>query len=81
MTEPLPADCAQILDALQDVLRDEASPEMAEAVRRHLEECGPCRHHAGFERRFLELLRKCDREQLPADLRARILAALRQDPR
>lgn len=79
MTTPDPIDCSQMLDELQDVLRGEATPEMAEAVRQHLEACSPCVQHAAFEERFLALLRSCAGTRIPADVRERLLASLRRN--
>jgi anti-sigma factor (TIGR02949 family) len=77
MSDHEPSDCERMLDELQDVLRGEASPEAAAAVRRHLDVCTPCLRHAAFEERFLSLLRSCAGQRIPADVRERLLAAIR----
>lgn len=71
-------DCSRMLDELQDVLRGEATPETADAVRRHLDSCSPCLKHAAFEERFLALLRGCAGTRIPTDIRERLLANLRR---
>ena len=78
MTTPDAIDCSRMLDELQDVLRGEATPETADAVRQHLEGCSPCLQHAAFEERFLALLRGCAGTRIPADVRERLLATLRR---
>lgn len=75
-----PYNCRQVLDELQDFLRQEASPESTAAIEAHLLLCAPCRAHTEFERRFQEVLARATRqEQCPPDLRARLIAALRRE--
>jgi anti-sigma factor (TIGR02949 family) len=75
-----PIDCHQAAARLQDYLKQELTPELAAAVRVHLEHCRPCFTHARFEQRFLLMLesraRKCG---CPGALRARIVNLLRAE--
>ena len=70
-------DCSRALDELQDVLRGEATPETADAVRKHLDACAPCLQHVAFEERFLALLKSCAGQRIPEDVRERLLKRIR----
>ncbi|HET7023946.1 MAG TPA: zf-HC2 domain-containing protein [Gemmatimonadales bacterium] len=70
-------DCSRMLDELQDVLRGEATPETADAVRKHLDACTPCLKYVAFEGRFLELLKSCGGKRIPEDVRERLLKCIR----
>jgi anti-sigma factor (TIGR02949 family) len=70
-------DCREASAQLYDYLKRELTPELAETVRRHLEECSHCFDRATFEQNFLALLRaRARREVCPGELRERILRIL-----
>ncbi len=72
-------DCREALTALQDWLRQEATPETAAQLEAHLQACTACREHAEFESRFRDLIeRAAGTEGCPAEIRTRLLAALRR---
>jgi anti-sigma factor (TIGR02949 family) len=75
-------DCAQALTNLGDYLKQELTPELMAEVRLHLERCRECFEHAQFEESFLKMLEmRARKETCPAQLRARILALLREEVR
>jgi anti-sigma factor (TIGR02949 family) len=70
--------CREALEQLQDYLHQEATPDLARKIERHLEVCAPCLHHAQFERNFQALLGATTAEiRCPEALRQRIRDALR----
>jgi anti-sigma factor (TIGR02949 family) len=75
-------DCERALAYLQDFLKREITPELAEEVQSHLERCRPCFRHAKFEANFLVMLEtRARKEQCPSKVRARIVAMLRAEAR
>ena len=73
-------DCQRAIAELQDWLHRESSPENAAALEVHLHACAPCRQHQEFEERFQALLaRATTAERCPAELRERLVAALRRE--
>jgi anti-sigma factor (TIGR02949 family) len=74
-----PPDCLRALDALQDLLCHEADPATAASIEQHLAACAPCRRHAEFETKFLDVLKRAADEKCPGAVRARLLAALRKE--
>ena len=74
-------DCREAHARLQDYLKQELTPELADKVAAHLERCRPCFSEAKFEESFLLMLRlKSQRTCCPEALKQRILAALRAEP-
>ena len=72
-------DCERALALLQDFLKREADPGLAEVIERHLEACRDCLTHAKFERNFLLMLQaRAADVRCPDALRARITDALRR---
>ena len=61
-------DCATVLDHLWEFLDAELSAEDLAAIAHHVALCTPCRTAAGFDRAFLELLRRQRRGTAPAHL-------------
>ena len=71
-------DCREAIARLQDYLKQELTPELAEEIRAHLEHCRPCFEHARFERELPRDARgRGPALRLPDALRARIVALLR----
>ena len=71
--------CEAAFEALVDRLHHASTPEDVAALEAHLRLCAPCRRHAAFEERFQRLLRSvAEGERCPADVRERLLAALRR---
>jgi anti-sigma factor (TIGR02949 family) len=64
---------------LHEYLRRELTPETAQQVKQHLEDCRPCLGHARFEENYLAMLEaKVKAQGCPDAVRGRILAVLRQ---
>jgi anti-sigma factor (TIGR02949 family) len=73
-------DCDAALVQLDDYLRRELTPDLAERVRTHLERCAPCFRQLRFAEQFLALLRTpASGARCPDTLRARIAEALRAE--
>jgi anti-sigma factor (TIGR02949 family) len=73
-------DCDAALAQLDDYLRRELTPDLAEQVRAHLEQCAPCFRELRFAERFLALLRTpASGARCPDTLRTRIAQALRAE--
>ncbi|NNG16504.1 MAG: hypothetical protein HKM89_08485 [Gemmatimonadales bacterium] len=72
-------DCGQAVEMLHDFLRRELTPELAQQVKQHLEDCRPCLGHARFEESYLAMLEaKVKAAGCPDEVRSRILAVLRE---
>lgn len=70
--------CREAIALLEDWLKQELTPELAEQVRAHFERCRPCFCHAEFERRFLQELEAAGRgDHCPERLRATLLREIR----
>lgn len=71
MSEKL--DCREAVARLQDYLKHELTPELADELQAHLEDCRPCLGYARFEQSFLAMLEvRARRSCCPSELRARI---------
>lgn len=70
-------DCATVLEHLWEFLDAELSAEDLAAITRHIALCSPCRLAAGFDRAFLELLRRQRRGTAPAHLLWEIRTSVR----
>jgi mycothiol system anti-sigma-R factor len=73
-------DCATVLENLWEFLDAELSAEDLAAIARHVALCTPCRHAAGFDRAFLELIRRQRRGTAPAQLLWEIRGSIRSIP-
>jgi anti-sigma factor (TIGR02949 family) len=70
--------CREAIALLEDWLKEELTPELAERARAHFERCRPCFRHVEFERRFLAELEAAGRgERCPDQLRADLLREIR----
>ncbi|HJP57040.1 MAG TPA: zf-HC2 domain-containing protein [Gemmatimonadales bacterium] len=73
-------DCEAALAQLDDYLKRELTPELADRVRAHVEACAPCFRQMRYAERFLSLLRGPGSElRCPDPLRLRIADALRAE--
>jgi anti-sigma factor (TIGR02949 family) len=73
-------DCDQALAMLQDYLKsEEMSPDLERRLRAHLDQCRPCFASARFEERFIRLIAKSCTQCCPERVRAKVLAALRDE--
>lgn len=70
--------CRDAIARLEDWLKQELTPELAERMRCHLEECRHCFRQAEFERRFLDELAAAGRsDACPERLRESLLREIR----
>ena len=77
MSALTPYTCAEAFRRLDDYLDRELSAEEMELVREHLEVCAGCASEFEFEASVLRGVRaKLRQIDVPADLQARVLAAL-----
>ncbi len=72
-------DCNEAVEALHEFLRQECTPELAQQIKQHLEDCRPCLGHAQFEKSYLAMLESMAGTQgCPDSVRSQILDALRK---
>lgn len=70
-------DCATAVRQLWEYLDAELDDQRMAEVRQHLATCADCLPHAEFGRRFLDALwRVRERQVMPAEVRAQVVAAL-----
>lgn len=73
------AHCRQVLEEVYLYLDGEISGSERAAIKRHLDECGPCLQRYGIEHEVKALVARCHaREQAPRHLRERVLTTLRR---
>jgi anti-sigma factor (TIGR02949 family) len=70
-------DCERILHELADFLHGEVTPEKRRALQEHLEECPPCLETADFQAQLRQLVAKRCGEEVPDELKAKVVAMLR----
>ncbi len=69
--------CSEVLDRVYSYLDGELDQKGYAQVKIHLEECGPCLREYGLEEVVRKLVhRYCGHEQVPADLRQKVLARI-----
>ena len=69
-------DCQHALHTLYDYLDGELTPERRQAIRRHLDQCGPCLHAFDWEAELKIVVARSCRDQVPEALRLRISQVL-----
>lgn len=75
-------DCHEAFRRIHDYVDRELTPEEIQKVRAHLEVCAVCAREFRFEAQVLDDVRaKIQRVTAPADLKARVLSALRSGER
>lgn len=76
---PHETDCSEVLEKVYLYLDGEAEEPDCAKIRQHLDECGPCLRQYGLEDAVKALVkRSCCCEDVPVDLRARVLVRLQQ---
>ncbi|MFZ5850215.1 MAG: mycothiol system anti-sigma-R factor [Actinomycetota bacterium] len=76
---PHETDCSEVLEKVYLYLDGEAEEPDYAKIRQHLDECGPCLRQYGLEDAVKALVkRSCGCEDVPVDLRARVLVRLQQ---
>jgi mycothiol system anti-sigma-R factor len=69
--------CSEVLEAVYTYLDGEMDQVSYAQVRVHLDECGPCLREYGLEEAVKRLVhRHCGHEQVPADLREKVLTRI-----
>ena len=69
--------CQDVIHRLWDYLDAEVTPELAEAIREHLEVCAGCRAVSEFEQAFLGTVQALvANPPVDDELRSRVLVAL-----
>jgi mycothiol system anti-sigma-R factor len=69
--------CSEVLDRVYSYLDGEMDQTSYSKVQVHLDECGPCLREYGLEEAVKRLVhRHCGHEQVPADLRAKVLTRI-----
>ena len=69
--------CSEVLDRVYSYLDGEMDQTSTAKVKVHLDECGPCLREYGLEEAVKRLVhRHCGHEQVPADLREKVLTRI-----
>ncbi|WP_052848292.1 mycothiol system anti-sigma-R factor [Streptomyces avicenniae] len=69
-----PTDCSEVLGRLYEYLDDEMPDGDCAKFREHIDDCGPCLETYGLEQSVKKLVKRCcGQDEVPADLRAKIL--------
>jgi len=75
--KPHEVPCSEILDRVYSYIDGEMDKVSYDQVKVHLEECGPCLREYGLEEVIKRLVhRHCGHEQVPADLRQKVLTRI-----
>ncbi len=73
----MPGDeCDDLLHELADLLHGDVSPEKKAKLRAHLDDCPPCFETADFQAQLRQLVAKRCCEEVPDELKARVVAML-----
>lgn len=77
--KPHEVPCADVLDQVYAYLDGEIDTPVCAKIRQHLDECGPCLREYGLEEAVKQLVHKhCGRDNVPTDLRAKVLRRIKQ---
>ncbi len=69
--------CDDVLASVFDYLDGEIDHEAKLRIRAHLDECGPCLKEYGLEEAIKVIVRRsCSHEDVPVDLRDKVLAKI-----
>lgn len=75
--KPHEVPCSEVLDRVYSYLDGEMDQAASAQVKIHLDECGPCLREYGLEEAVRHLVhRHCGHEQVPADLRQKVLTKI-----
>ena len=75
--KPHETPCSEVLAELYAYLDEELDPSASAKIHQHLDECGPCLREYGLEEVVKKLVHKhCGHEQVPADLRQKVLTRI-----
>ncbi len=77
--KPHATPCAEVIDHLYEYLDNELPDGDCAKIRQHLDECAPCLREYGLEEAVKSLVkRSCGCDDVPGDLRVRVLARIQQ---
>jgi mycothiol system anti-sigma-R factor len=77
--KPHETPCSEVLARVESYIDGELEGADFAHIRQHLDECGPCLREYGLEEVVKKLVHKhCGSEQVPSDLRSRVLIRLQQ---
>lgn len=69
--------CDEVLANVFEYLDGEVDHEAKVRIRQHLEECSPCLKEYGLEEAIKAIVRRsCSHEDVPGDLRAKVLTKI-----
>ena len=71
-------DCNEALHTLYDYLDGELTPDRRQAIKDHLEHCGPCLSAFDFEAELKSLIARSCRDQVPENLRLRVAKTIEE---
>ncbi len=74
--DPEGADCDETIERLYWFLDGELTDERRQAIRSHLDDCGPCLEVMGFEAELRRVIADRCKDRVPDGLRERIAAAI-----
>lgn len=72
--------CDEVLDRVYEYLDNELpDPTKRAKIKQHLDECSPCFEKYGLDKAIKALVhRSCGHDDVPASLRSKVLARIRQ---
>jgi mycothiol system anti-sigma-R factor len=80
--DPHDVDCASVLERVYEYIDNEMVEIDYATVKEHLDECSPCLAEFGLEQAVKALVhRACGCDDVPADLRSKVLGRIRQAQR
>ena len=75
------ADCDETIERLYTYLDGELTDDRREAIRAHLDHCGPCLEAVDFEAELRRVIADRCKDRVPEHLRLRIATAIEQEHR
>jgi len=77
--KPHETPCSEVLAQVASYIDGELEGGDFTQIRKHLDECGPCLREYGLEEVVKKLVhRHCGSEQVPTELRSRVLTRIQQ---
>jgi len=77
--KPHETPCSEVLARVASYIDGELEGGDFVLIRQHLDECGPCLREYGLEEVVKRLVHKhCGTEQVPSELRSRVLTRIQQ---
>ena len=75
--KPHETDCSDVIEAVYLYLDGEIDEQNCALIREHLDECGPCLAEYGIEQEVKDIVaRSCGCDEVPTNLRSRVLARI-----